>query len=73
MAAIEFYQNYRTAPRGDRAPDSLYFLAQSLVKLKKPAAEVCKVYDELNDAYGTTIGDQLRADVTRGRAASNCK
>jgi len=71
-AARVFYSNYKDNPKGERAPDSLYFLAQSLVKLKKPAPEVCRVYDEIDKAYGATLSAELKTRVTEGRAASKC-
>ena len=58
-------------PRGERAPDSLYFLGQSLVQLKKPA-DACKVYDELLDVYGEKISAQLKDRVSKGRADAKC-
>jgi len=72
LAAVAFYDNYKKMPNGERAPDSLYYLAQSLVKLKKPASEVCKVYGELTDVYGDQISPELKAQVAQGRAASKC-
>ena len=35
-AAEAFYANYQKMPRGERAPDSLYYLGQSLMALKPP-------------------------------------
>ena len=71
MAAEAFYSNYQKMPRGERAPDSLYFLGQALVQLKKPA-EACKVYDELRDVYGATIAEPLKSRVSRARADAKC-
>jgi TolA-binding protein len=71
MAAEAFYSNYQKMPRGDRAPDSLYYLGQSLTQLKKPA-EACKVYDELQDVYGATLSASLKTQVTKGRADAKC-
>ena len=59
------------AARGERAPDSLYFLGQSLVQLKKPK-DACRVYDELLDVYGATISAELKGKVTKGRADAKC-
>ena len=73
LAATAFFESYQKMPNGERAPDSLYYLAQSLVKMKKPASEVCKVYDELNQVYGDRISDAMKKDVATGRAASKCK
>ncbi|MFZ5747058.1 MAG: hypothetical protein ACOY45_05295 [Pseudomonadota bacterium] len=72
-AAIALYNNYKTNPTGERAPDSLYYLAQALVQLKKPAAEVCKVYDELLSMYADKISPELRARVDEGRSKSKCR
>ena len=71
MAAEAFYANYQKMPRGERAPDSLYYLGQSLERLKKPA-EACKVYDELGDVYGATIAEPLKGRVAKARADAKC-
>jgi len=72
LASLAFYDSYKKFPDGERAPDSLYYLAQSLVKLKKPAADVCKVYAELTDVYGAKMTAGMKADVAKGRAAQKC-
>ena len=64
LASLAFYDSYKKFPDGERAPDSLFYLAQALVKLKKPAADVCKVYAELTDVYGD---EALRGDEGRRR------
>lgn len=71
-AAQAFFDSYKKFPRGERAPDSLYYLGQSLVRLGKPAADVCKVYRELEDVYGAKLSDAMKADVTRAKAQSKC-
>jgi TolA-binding protein len=71
-AAEAFYANYQKMPRGERAPDSLYYLGQSLVQLKKPA-DACKVYDELLDVYGEKIAASLKERVAKGRTDAKCK
>ncbi|HVJ02301.1 MAG TPA: hypothetical protein VM662_08970 [Sphingomonas sp.] len=73
LAAVAFYENYKKNPNGERAPDSLYYLAQALTRLKKPASEVCKVYDELTQLYGERISAEIKAGVAEGRAANKCK
>jgi TolA-binding protein len=73
LAAVAFYDNYKKDPNGERAPDSLYYLAQALVKLNKPAGEVCKVYDELTKVYGDQLSAEMKAGVTKGRADQRCK
>jgi TolA-binding protein len=72
LASMAFYDNYKKMPDGERAPDSLYYLAQSLMKLNKPA-DACKVYGELTDVYGSKISAQMKADVEKGRTAAKCK
>lgn len=71
MAAEAFYSNYQKMPRGERAPDSLYFLGLALIQLKKPA-EACKVYDELQDVYGATLSESLKPKVTKARTDAKC-
>lgn len=71
MAVEAFYANYQNNPRGDRAPDSLYWLGQALQKLNKPT-EACKVYGELNDVYGTKINTTLKDQVAQARVTAKC-
>jgi TolA-binding protein len=73
LAAVEFYNNYKKNPNGERAPDSLYYLAQALTKLKKPASEVCKVYTELDQLYGERLSAEMKAGVAQGRATNKCQ
>jgi TolA-binding protein len=73
LAAVAFYENYKKNPNGERAPDSLYYLAQALTKLKKPASEVCKVYTELDQLYGARLSAEMKAGVAEGRVAQKCK
>ena len=72
LASMAFYDNYKKMPDGERAPDSLYYLAQALVKLNKPA-DACKVYGELTDVYGTKISSSMKADVEKGRTSAKCQ
>jgi TolA-binding protein len=71
LASVAFYENYTKNPRGDRAPDSLYYLGISLTKLKK-MADACKVFDEFGDVYGATSSADLKARVAKGRADAKC-
>jgi TolA-binding protein len=73
LAAVAFYENYKKNPNGERAPDSLYYLAQALTKLKKPASEVCKVYTELDQLYGARLSAEMKNGIAEGRAAQKCK
>ena len=71
LAADAFYTNYKKMPRGERAPDSLYYLGQSLMKLKKPA-DACKVYSEFEDVYGAKAIDSLKAKVAQAKTDASC-
>ena len=72
LASMAFYDNYKKMPDGERAPESLYYLAQALMKLNKPA-DACKVYGELTDVYGSKISSQMKANVEKGRTAAKCQ
>ncbi|WP_033920630.1 tetratricopeptide repeat protein [Sphingomonas sp. 37zxx] len=71
LASIAFYENYKKMPDGERAPDSLFYLGQALVALKKPA-DACKVYGELTDVYSDRMAASMVADVARARTAAKC-
>jgi len=70
-AAKVLLANYQNAPTGERAPDSLYFLGQALIKLNK-LPEACKVYEELQDVYGTTMRDWVKTRLPKARADAKC-
>ena len=72
LASVTFYDSFKKFPDGERAPDSLYFLGQSLMKLNKPA-DACKVYAELDASYGSKIGPDLKAKAAQGRADAKCR
>lgn len=72
LASMAFYDNYKKMPDGERAPESLLYLGQSLTKLDKPA-DACKVYTELTDVYGGKMSAGMKADVAKGRAAAKCQ
>lgn len=71
LASVAFYENYQKRPNGDRAADSLAYLGDALTQLKKPA-DACKVYAELDQAYGGRLSSSLRAVVDKGRAKAKC-
>jgi TolA-binding protein len=70
-AAKTFLANYQSDPKGERAADSLYFLGQALVALKKPA-DACKAYDELQDVYGDAMRSWLKQQLPGARADAKC-
>lgn len=71
-AAKILLANYQADPAGERAPDSLYFLGQALMELKKPA-DACKVYDELQDVYGASMRSWVKERLPKARTDANCR
>jgi TolA-binding protein len=71
QAAEALLANYRSDPRGERAPDSLYYLGQSLMKLGQPA-QACKAYAELDAVYGAKIRPDLKKLESDAKAQANC-
>lgn len=71
LASVAFYENYQKRPRGDRAADSLAWLGEALIQLKKPA-DACKVYAELEQVYGATLSTSLRGMMDKGRTRAKC-
>lgn len=63
--------NYRQNPKGERAPDSLYYLGQALEKLGQPG-QACKVYAELDDVYGSKMRADLKKLATEAKAGARC-
>ncbi|HUG46774.1 MAG TPA: tetratricopeptide repeat protein [Sphingomicrobium sp.] len=70
-AAEALLANYRADPKGERAPDSLYYLGQSLMALKQPA-QACKAYAELEEVYGAAIRPDLKTLVAEAKAEADC-
>lgn len=71
QAAEALLANYRSNPKGERAPDSLYYLGQALMALKQPA-QACKAYGELEDVYGKSVRPDLRTLLNKGKADAGC-
>jgi TolA-binding protein len=71
MAATTFYDNYQKRPKGDRAADSLAWLGEALIQLKKPA-DACKVYSQLDQDFGASLSASLRGMMEKGRARAKC-
>ena len=70
-AAEALLANYRADPKGERAPDSLYYLGQALMKLNQPG-QACKAYAELEDVYGGAVRADLKSLVTKGKDEARC-
>ncbi|MGC4251109.1 MAG: hypothetical protein QM605_06455 [Sphingobium sp.] len=71
LASVALYENYQKRPRGDRAADSLTYLGEALIQLKKPA-DACKVYAELEQVYGTSLSSSQRGMMEKGRTKAKC-
>jgi TolA-binding protein len=67
-----FYDNYKNDPRGDRAPESLFFLGSALTDLGK-TAEACEAFGELTKAYPDAATGRLSERVATGRSRAKCK
>ena len=70
-AANVFLANYRGNPGGDRAADSLYYLAQAAMQLGQPG-QACKVYAEFDAIYGSKARADLKKQVSDGKALAQC-
>lgn len=71
-AAQTFLANYQSDPHGERAPDSLFYLGVSLTQLKK-TDNACRAYGELEDVYGATMSDSIKAKLPAAKKAAACK
>jgi TolA-binding protein len=71
-AAEALLANYRGNPKGERAPDSLYYLGQALMALKQPA-QACKAYAELEEVYGDKMRPDLKAMLPGAKSKAGCK
>jgi len=70
-AATALLANYRSNPGGERAPDSLYYLGQALMKLGQPA-QACKAYAELDAVYGAKVRPDLQKLETDAKTQAQC-
>ncbi|MET0240534.1 MAG: tetratricopeptide repeat protein [Sphingobium sp.] len=70
-ASIAFYENYQKRPKGDRASDSLTYLGDALIQLKR-TKDACDVYQELEAVFRTTLRGELKALADKGRARAKC-
>jgi TolA-binding protein len=67
-----FYDNYKSDPRGERAPESLFFLGSALTDLNK-TTEACKAFEQLETEYPTEVASRLTARLVAGRKRAVCK
>ncbi|MBV9883582.1 MAG: hypothetical protein JO276_11285 [Sphingomonadaceae bacterium] len=69
-AARILLANYQDNPRGERAPDSLFYLGQALTRLNR-RPEACRVYDELAQVY-SNMRDEIRRRLPQARNDAHC-
>ena len=70
-AAEALLANYRSNPKGERAPDSLYYLGQALIQLRQPE-QACKAYSELEAVYGPSLRAELKRLLPAAKADARC-
>jgi TolA-binding protein len=70
-AATFFFDNYTKDPNGARAPDSLLYLAESMVVLKD-TARACRALAEFGEKYPALATGRLKSQYDRNRAAVRC-
>jgi len=71
QAAKVLFENYRARPKGDRASESLAWVGEALIQLKRPK-DACLAYDELRDGFGTALPANVKDMVAKGRVAAKC-
>ena len=72
VLAKMFAENYEKEPKGDRAPESLYFLGDALVKLNEKA-KACVAFAELAEVYPDVATGRLSDRLATGRRNAGCK
>jgi TolA-binding protein len=70
-AAEALLANYRSNPKGERAPDSLYYLGQALMELAQPT-QACKAYGELEAVYGSSLRGELKKLLPAAKSKAKC-
>ena len=70
-AAQVFLQNYQADKRGDRAPDSLLYLAVAMTKLKE-TQRACVALAEFAEAYPAEAAGRLAGQYGAAKSAVKC-
>ena len=70
-AAQWFLQNYQADKKGERAPDSLLYLAVAMTRLKE-TKRACVALTELKANFPDAVAGRLKGDYARTRTASGC-
>ena len=71
QAAKIFYENYKADAKGERAPESLYFLGESFIEMEKPT-DACDVFKQLDKAFPSEAAGRLAARLAAGRKKAKC-
>ena len=71
QAAKIFYENYKADAKGERAPESLYFLGESFIAMEKPS-DACDVFKQLDKAYPDVATGRLSIRLAAGRKRAKC-
>lgn len=71
-AAKWFWQNYLADKRGDRAPDSLLYLAVSMKQLND-SNRACIALAEFSETYATEAAGRLKGTYDSTRSGLTCK
>jgi TolA-binding protein len=71
QAAKIFYENYKADAKGERAPESLYFLGESFIDMDKPA-DACDVFKQLDKAFPSEAAGRLAVRLAAGRKKAKC-
>jgi TolA-binding protein len=67
-----FLNNYNVDPRGERAPDSLVYLAVALTRLNEKE-KACVVLEEFMDVYPDSASGRLSRQYADAKAKAGCK
>ncbi len=70
-AASWFLQNYQADKKGDRAPDSLLYLAESM-RLLKDTKRACVALDQFAREFPAEAGGRLKAQYTSTKSKLIC-
>lgn len=65
------FDNYKASATGERAQESLYWVGQSLMRLKRQR-EACQVYDLADRVYAEDMKAELRPQFVTARATAAC-
>lgn len=72
VAAGYFLENYQKDPSGARAPDSLLYLAESMIALKDNT-RACRALSEFSDKYPALAVGRLQDQYGKDRKQAGCK